>query len=163
MRHTNTLLFLVSLLTITACAKAGKEVAEELGLVPSTCGSEGARIEATIGGDTFCANAQIIALSDGASANISGVGLLGTTLTLQVDSLAEGTFSINEAENALLLMSLGTPYVSVADQVGTLHITGFDPVARRLKADLEATVRNEMDGATKNISASIDVIYTLSE
>lgn len=163
MRHSNLLILLVSIITLTACAKAGKEVAEELGLVPSTCGTDGARIQATIGSDTFCADAQIIAISDGTSANVSGVGLLGTTLTLQVDSIAEGTFAVSEAENAVLFMSLGTPYVSMADQAGTLTVTGLDTVARRLKADLEVTVRNEMNGATKNISASIDVTYTLSE
>ena len=163
MRHMNLILLFATIATLSACAKAGKEVAEELGIVPSTCGSDGARFQATVGGDSFCADGQIMAVSDGISANITGLGLLGSTITLQVDTLAEGTYVINEAENAVLYMALGTPYVTMADQPGTLTITMHSANDRRLKASFEATVRNEMSGATKPVNGSIDVTYTITE
>jgi len=163
MRHMNLILLIATIATLSACAKAGKEVAEELGIVPSSCGSDGARMQATVDGATFCADGHIMAVSDHTSANISGIGLLGNTITLQVDTLAEGTYVIDEAENAVLFMALGTPYVSMADQPGTLSISSHNATDRRLKASFEATVRNEMNGTTKPISGTVDVTYSVTE
>ena len=163
MRHMNIILLIATIATLTACAKAGKEVAEELGIVPSSCGSDGARVQATIDGDSFCADGHIMAVSDGTSANISGIGLLGSTITVQLDTLAEGTYVINEAENAVLFMALGTPYVSMADQPGTLTISSHSATDHRLKAAFEATVRNEMSGNTKVVVGTVDVAYSITE
>jgi hypothetical protein len=163
MRNINVLLVLVSLISLVACAKAGKEVAEELGIIPSSCGSDGARIQATVNGNDFCADGQIIAVSDGVSVMITGIGLLGNTLSLQIDSIAEGTFPVTEAENAVLYMTVGSPYSSMPDHPGTITITGHDETTHRIKADLAVTVRNEMNGATKGITASVDVTYSTSD
>ncbi|HRH68027.1 MAG TPA: hypothetical protein PLB89_00835 [Flavobacteriales bacterium] len=163
MRHTNLLLLLMTIATLSACVKAGKEVAEELGIVPSSCGTDGARIEAQVDDASFCADGQIVALSDGHTATITGLGLLGSSLSLELDTLEAGTYPINEARNAIMYMSLGTPYTSMADQPGTLTISGHDVEGHRLKAHFEATLRNEMSGGTKAISGSVDVTYTIGE
>lgn len=163
MRHTNLLLLMMTIATLTACVKAGKEVAEELGIVPSSCGTDGARIEASVDGTTFCADGQIVAVSEGNTATITGLGLLGSSLSMELDTLEAGTHPINEARNAIMYMSLGTPYTSMADQPGTLTISSHDAANHRLKASFEATLRNEMSGATKPISGSVDVTYTSGE
>lgn len=163
MRHTNLLLFCVSLATLTACAKAGKEVAEELGIIPSTCGADGARVQATVDGASFCADGQIVAVADGTSANVSGIGLLGNTLTLQLDTLAVGAYTISEAQNAMLYLATGTPYATMGDSAGVLTITAHDQAAHTLKASFQATLRNEMSGATKPVSGSVDVTYTIAD
>lgn len=163
MRHTNLLLFSVSIVTLTACAKAGKEVAEELGLIPSTCGADGARVQATVDGSSFCADGQIVAVSDGESANVSGIGLLGNTLTMQVDTLAPGTYTIGEAENAMLYLATGTPYATMGDSAGRLTIEAHDETAHTLKVSFQATLRNEMSGSSKPVSGSADVIYTIPD
>mgnify|MGYP007127719266 CR=1 FL=1 len=161
MRHTNLLLLFISILTLSACVKAGKEVAEELGIVPSSCGTDGARLEASVNGNAFCADGNLSAISDGTSATVIGLGLLGSAVTLQVDTLAAGTYVMNEAENSLLYMELGTPYVSIAEQPGTLTISSHDPASHRLKASFDAHVRNEMSGTVKPISGTVDVTYTI--
>jgi len=163
MRYTNLLVFLVSAITLVACAKAGKEVAEEVGLIPRTCGADGARVQATVGGSSFCADGQIVAITDGTSANVSGVGLLGNTLAIQIDTLAVGTFPISEAENAMLFMATGTPYVGIAGQPGTLTITAFNAETRQIKASFETVLRNEMDGSEKAVAGTLDVTCTLTE
>ncbi|MGV3637973.1 MAG: hypothetical protein ACO1NQ_10055 [Flavobacteriales bacterium] len=163
MRHNNLLILLVSIATLSACAKAGKEVAEELGLAPSTCGTDGARIQVDIDGSSFCADGSIVAISDGTSATITGVGLLGNTFSAQVDSVAVGTHTISEASNALLFMSTGTPYVPVGDSAGWLAIDEHDAASRRLKLRFQATVFNEMNGQSKPITGSCDVTYDTAE
>ncbi len=160
MRHINLLLLSVSIITLTACAKAGKEVAEELGIIPSTCGADGARVQAQVDGSSFCGDAQVVAVSDGISATVSGITLLGNTLSIQLDTLAPGTYTISEAENAVLYMAIGTPYTSMGDSAGSVTISSHDAAAHSLKATFAATVRNEMSGSTKAISGSVDVTYT---
>lgn len=163
MRHANLLLFCVCIATLSACVKAGKEVAEELGIIPSGCGADGARVQATVDGASFCADGQIVAVSDGTSANVSGIGLLGNTLTMQLDTLAPGTYAISEAENAILYLATGTPYVSMGDSAGALTIIAHDETAHTLKASFEATLRNEMSGAAKPVYASVEVTYTVAD
>ena len=77
MRHSKLLLFVIPMVLLFSCVKAGKEVAEELGIVPSTCGSDGARVQVDVDGSAFCADAHITAVSDGTSAIVTGVGILG--------------------------------------------------------------------------------------
>ncbi|MBL7945150.1 MAG: hypothetical protein JNN32_03735 [Flavobacteriales bacterium] len=163
MRHTNLLILIVSIATLSACAKAGKEVAEELGLAPASCGTDGARVEVDFDGSSFCADGSIVAVSDGTSASITGIGLLGNTFSAQVDSIALGQHTVSEASNALLFMSTGTPYVSVGDSAGWLAIDEHDAANRRLKVRFQAVVFNEMNGQTKPISGSVDVTYTTAE
>lgn len=163
MRHTNLLLLFVSIATLTACMKAGKEVAEELGLVPSTCGADGARVQAEVDGASFCADASILAVGNGTSATITGIGLLGNTFTLQLDSLATGSHTISEGSNGMLFMATGTAYVSTGDSAGWLVIDMHDAATQRLKAHFQATVFNEMNGGTKAVSGSVDVKYTYHE
>lgn len=163
MRRTNLIIVVVSIATLTACAKAGKEVAEELGLVEATCGADGARIQANIGGNEFCADGTIVAVCDGTSATVTGIGLLGNTLTLQMDSVVVGTHVISEGANAMLFLSAGTPYVTVGDSAGRLVILEHTPADRRLKAEFECTVFNEMNGQVRPISGSVDVTYSQGE
>ena len=163
MRSTTTVVALLALALFTGCVKAGKEVAEEIGIIPSTCGTDGARLEAEVDGASFCADGQVVAVGDGSTANVTGLALLGSTITLQLDTLALGSFNIDEANNAILYMSLGTPYVSMGEAAGTLTITHCDGAARHVKGEFTATVRNEMSGAQKNLSGSFDVVYSDGE
>lgn len=163
MRYTNALLLLVASFTLFACAKAGKEVAEELGIVPSTCGTDGARVQATVGSDAFCADGQIVAVGDGNTALVTGIGLLGNTLSIQLDTLVAGSYPINDASNAVLFFSVGTTYTSTSSEPGTLVISAHDPATRRLKATVNVHVRNEMNGQSKAVEASLDVTYTTSD
>ncbi|HRF82017.1 MAG TPA: hypothetical protein PL070_18225 [Flavobacteriales bacterium] len=162
MRHINLIITATVIVSLAACVKAGKEVAEEIGLVPSTCGSDGARVQAEVDGSGFCADASIMAVTDGSSASITGVGLLGNTFSLQLDTLGLGTHTISAASNALMFMSTGTPYVVVGDSAGWVRIEQYETSSRRLKAQFNARVRNEMNGQEKSIIGSVDVTCSVA-
>lgn len=159
----NTLpLLAIALLTagLVSCAKDTEDLAQSAGILPSTCGSDGARVQATVDGNSYCGNAQVLATGDEGTVIVTGVDLLGNTLIIQADSLVVGTQAITEATNGVMYMHSGTPYVVQQGQPGTLHITQVDTVAHILKADFDVLLRNEMSGASHAVQGSLDVVYT---
>ncbi|HPF89170.1 MAG: hypothetical protein H6590_01460 [Flavobacteriales bacterium] len=163
MRYPTLLPIVLPIVLMCSCTKAGKEVAEELGIVPSTCGSDGARVQVEVDGSSFCADAHISAIADGTSAMVTGVGILGSTFSIQLDTLGVGTHTISEASNAVMYANAGTPFVSVGDEAGTVTIEQYDPATGRLKAHFHATVFNEMNGNSKSLNGAVDVTCTHSE
>jgi hypothetical protein len=156
----NTLVILLALGALTACQKETQELAQDAGLLPSTCGQAGARVQATIDGNSYCGNAQVLATGDEGSVMVTGIDLLGNTLVIQLDSLALGQQAITDATNGLLYMASGTPYVVEPGNPGTLTITQVDTSARTVKADFDAMLRNEMSGNARHVVGSLDVVYT---
>ena len=160
MHKSLTLAFLVVAMSLVSCAKDAQEVAQEVGLIPSGCGSDGARLQATIGETSYCAGAQILATGDGSSAIITGIDFAGNTLVLQLDSLSTGIQVMNEASNSILYMQTGTTYTIAPQVEGTLNILLVDTLARRLKATFQVPVLNTMNGVTKQLQGEVDVTYT---
>ena len=159
----NTLpLLAIALLTagLVSCAKDTEDLAQSAGILPSTCGSDGARVQATVDGNSYCGNAQVLATGDEGSVMVTGIDLLGNTLVIQLDSLALGQQAITDATNGLLYMASGTPYVVEPGNPGTLTITQVDTSARTVKADFDAMLRNEMSGNARHVVGSLDVVYT---
>jgi hypothetical protein len=91
---------------------------------------------------------------------VTGVDMLGNTLVLQVDTLGVGTHAVTEAENSILYMQTGTSYTAMGDEAGTLTITAIDTVARHLAATFDVTLHNDVSGAARAITGSVDVTYT---
>lgn len=151
---------LVIALMLVSCAKDAQEIAQDVGLIPSTCGSDGARLQATVGGSSYCANAQILATGDGSSVIITGIDLTGNTLVLQLDSLTTGEQVMNEASNSILFMQTGTTYTIAPHVEGSLQILLVDTLSRRLKATFQAPVRNAINGLSKQLEGEVDVMYT---
>ena len=147
-------------LSLISCAKDAQEVAQDVGLIPSGCGSDGARLQATVGETSYCAAAQILATGDGSSAIITGIDFAGSTLVLQLDSLATGVQVMNEASNSILYMQTGTTYTIAPQVEGTLNIILVDTLARRVKATFQVPVMNAMNGVTKQLEGEVDVTYT---
>jgi hypothetical protein len=148
-------------LSLVSCAKDSVDVAQDLGLLPNTCGSDGARMQASVDGDSYCANAQIIATGDGAAVIVTGVALSGGTLVLQLDTLAIGDHAMTEAANGVLYMQHGTSYTIAPGASGTLSILIHDAQTRRLKATFSAPVFNELNGLTKQLQGEVDVTYSI--
>ncbi len=161
-RFTPLALLAVSLLVV-ACTKESEEFAQSTGVLPTACGSPGARLQATIAGDAYCANGQVLATGDGLSVIVTGVSISGSTLVLQVDSIGLGTQFITEASNGLLYMESGSSYVVLPGQVGSITITQADTSARALKASFAANLGNEMSGQSVAVQGEVDVIWTESE
>ena len=163
MRLNNTLSFcaMSALLLLTGCAKESLDVAQDVGLLPSTCGSDGARLQVTTGDGVFCASAQILAVGDESSVTISGFDLTGTSIVLQVDSLAAGRQPMTEAQNGLLYMRSGVSYTNGPATQGTLTIESHDAATRRLKGSFQSEVINVQNGTEQNVQGQFDVTYTI--
>ena len=154
------LLFLVSL-PFQSCMKDTAEVAQEVGLLPAGCGSDGARLQATVGGNSYCANAQIIAVGGEGSAVLTGIDLSGNTFILQMDTLGVGTHAVTEASNSMVYVQTGASFVSGPDSEGTLNIQHHDAATRRLKGTFSAPLFNELTGETRQAEGQFDVTYTI--
>ncbi|MBK9175128.1 MAG: hypothetical protein IPM46_02090 [Flavobacteriales bacterium] len=158
-----TLAALSAIILLGSCLKDTEELAQDTGLLPSSCGSTGARLQATVGGSSYCANGQLIATGDGSSVLITGISLAGTTLIVQVDSLGTGIQAITEASNGLLYMENGNTYVVQPSEPGVLTITEADTTARILKASFSANLRNEMSGISRSVQGELDVVWSDGE
>jgi hypothetical protein len=122
-----------------------------------SCGSDGARMQATVAASDWCANATVSAVGSGTSAILTGVSLTGGTIVLNIDSLALGDQPINEAANGLLFTSLEGSFTVPQDGHGTLSVTSYDPTSGRLKGTADIGLRLNGEGTTKHILASFDV------
>lgn len=160
MRINSSLGLLVLALSFSSCAKETLDVAQDIGLVPNGCGSDGARFQASVAGSDYCASAQIIATGDGSSVIVTGIDLVGNTLVLQVDTLAIGAHAMNEANNGVLYMQAGTTYTIAPDVSGLLTISSHDPATRTLKATFDVPVFNEMNGVSKQVQGDVEVTYS---
>lgn len=160
MRITYIFGLLVLALSFSSCAKEALDVAQDIGLVPSGCGSDGARFQASIAGSDYCASGQIIATGDGSSVIVTGIDLGGSTLILQLDTLAVGTHTMNEVGNGVLFMQAGTTYTIAPDVSGVLTISVHDPATRTLKASFDVPVFNETNGVSKQVQGEVEVTYS---
>ncbi len=161
-RSTIVHLFALAVL-LTSCMKDQQEVAQEVGLLPSGCGADGARLEASVDGNGYCADMQLIATGSEGSVIVTGVDLAGNTLVIQFDELAVGEHAITEIGNGVLYMQLGLAYIVAPGTAGTLHITSHDTEAHRLMASFDVSLFNETNGVTRVVSGELDVIYTEQE
>lgn len=158
--HKSALPALLLSLLITSCAKDTTELAQDVGVIPAGCGTNGARMQATVDGASYCASAHVHAVGTDDAVVVTGVDLAGNSLILQADTLGIGDHLITEAQNGLLYMHLGTAYIVGPQQTGTLSITHHDPATRTLKAAFNASLFNEASGATRTVQGEIDVVYS---
>ncbi|MBL7962743.1 MAG: hypothetical protein JNM31_02760 [Flavobacteriales bacterium] len=148
---------LLTTLLIAACHP--KEL-DDFNPMSNSCGQEGNRISAVVDGDSWCANASVTAIvSDDQAAILTGVGLTGAAITVQVDSIAYGDHPINEADNAVLWMGGGQNFTPRNDHPGILTILSHDPAARRLCARVTVTLFSETSGQQREVVADLDVTY----
>lgn len=160
MRISTTIGLSILLISLSACGKETLDVAQDVGILPAGCGTEGARLEANIDGEDYCASAQVLAVGDGSSVVVTGIDLLGNTLILQLDTLAVGDHAMTEAANGALYMQSGTSYTVAPDVSGVLTISSHDPATRKLEASFAVPVFNEMNGVTKQLQGNLEVSYS---
>lgn len=146
-----------------ACTKEEEDLAQSTGILPSTCGTAGARLQATVDGASFCATAQLIAMGDESSVMVTGIDLTGNTIILQVDTLATGVFPISEMENAMVYMHTGTNFAVDPANPGSITITDHNAAEHTIKAGFAVTLLNELDGSTRTLNGDFDVTYAMGE
>ena len=151
--------YVLPLMLIAALAACKPEELADVIVPGDSCGSDGARVQASVAGSDWCANASVIGVGDGSSVTITGINLLGGTLIIQLDSLATGPQAINEATNAMMYMNLSLPYTPRNTDPGVLTIAELDTASHRVKGSFEVMLH--ADGAgSKAVNGAFDVQYT---
>ncbi len=91
---------------------------------------------------------------------ISGMTQQGATLTLEIEDVFVGTHPLNDTQNTLLFTTnMAIAYNSTDGDPGTLTITTYDTVARRIKGSFSASLTNPLGGPSKPITGSFDMFY----
>jgi hypothetical protein len=147
-----------ALIVLCACQKEEDPIDAVTG---DACGQEGARVQATVGGSSFCANASVIAQSNGSTLMITGVSLTDGSLMLSIDSMAVGTQPITEASNGALYTGIGGSYTVAQNDSGTVTISTLDAGAHRAKGTCSVPLRLNGEGELKQLEASFDVTWTI--
>ncbi|HRH36756.1 MAG TPA: hypothetical protein PK760_00330 [Flavobacteriales bacterium] len=165
MRKTITSAFIVTIIasTFIACVKETEKAAQDTGILPTTCGSDGHRLQATIDGVNYCGNAQVIATGDSTTVIATGVDLLGNTIVVQADSLVVGEQAINMTSNGVLLIQSGSTYNVTPDHPGTLTISQIDTSAHVFKASFDVMLHCELSGVNRHVVGNCDVVYTVGQ
>lgn len=144
------------LLLLTACVKPEDPTDVQL---PGTCGGEGHRIELSVNGSSWCANASVQAIvSPEGEAIISGIAVSGQFFSLQIDSIAEGSFPINEGANTALWTEEGETYMSVPSDPGALTITDYDADEHHVKGEVSVTLHDPESGLVRGLSGDFDLL-----
>lgn len=155
---------LITLSAVAAIALSACHT-EELDTLPipglNDCGSDGHRLEASVNGDGWCANTGLIAMGSDNTVNITGIAISGSTLILQVDSAGIGTQTIGEGQNGVLWMELGIPFTSVDEDPGTVTILSHDMDNHRVSGTIDVVLHSADGPATREVSATFDVTYTV--
>lgn len=145
----------LAVLILNACVKE-----DPVDVLTPGCGSDGARVEATIGNSDWCANTSVMAHGSDGSAIITGVSLTGGTLIMEVDSIGIGQQPITEGSNAVLYTALEGSFTVPSMAHGTLDITNYDPTSGRLSGTVDVGLRLNGEGPSKQVAASFDVTIT---
>lgn len=144
-------------LVLCACQKDEDPISA---VTNDTCGQDGARIEATVGGSAFCANASVIAQANDASLMLSGVSLTDGSLMLSIDSMFVGTQAVTEGSNGALYTSIGGSYTVAQNDPGTITISSLDAGSHRVKGTCSVPLHLNGEGQVKQLEATFDVTWT---
>lgn len=162
----NRIAFLIPItLLIFSCQKPEDVVPSPLSM-PSAedCGAAGARLQAVFDGTDFCANVNLFCSPASGEITINGLSSVGSTLTLQLDTMAPGTYDMSTSDNVVLFTtSFGIGYMSNDSLPATLTISEHDTEADRIKGSFSGELITALGGAPKSISGSFDMYYVPEE
>ncbi|MBK9401214.1 MAG: hypothetical protein IPN36_10230 [Bacteroidetes bacterium] len=92
---------------------------------------------------------------------INGITQTGVTITLELDDITPGTYTMNEDTNSILFTDqLAMAWQSTNTNPGTLIITANDTVNNILQATFDVTVRNPLSQSKSISQGQIKVFYT---
>jgi hypothetical protein len=124
------------------------------------CGSDGARLEATIAGTDWCPNATLFASEGAGVLTISGIDTQGRTVTLELTAWSVGEHPMTEDVNHLLhTTAMGLAYRTTDGDPGTLTITMLDEAERRIRGNFSAQIYEPLGGTAKGITGNFDLHY----
>lgn len=148
-----------ALVLVVSCGKEKQDLPTALGGGSTECGTSGARLQATFDGASWCANASLFAaFAD--ILTVNGITTMGSTLTMELDSLGVGTYAMSAESNRLLFTTnLGLAYNSSDAEPATLNITSHDAATRRIQGNFSGNLSPVLGGGDKAIAGSFDLFY----
>jgi hypothetical protein len=159
MKFTTTLLLAAVIIPITACKKEKDEPAAPAPAA-AQCGIPGARLQATFDGAAWCPNVSLFADLGAGVMTINGMTMMGSTLTLELDSLSPGTYEMKEFTNSILFTTtLAAAYRSTDEAPASLVITAHDTGAKRIQGSFSGQLYSDLSGASKPVTGSFDMTY----
>ena len=129
-------------------------------VLSDNCEMPNGHLKWNFGSNSSCANASLF--GDLAIVlTVNGISLSGETLTLELDDVATGNYSISGDTNHLLLTDqLGMAWESSNSNPGTLTILSNNTSSNKLEATFNAQLKNPL-GLSKTLSSGIlKITYT---
>lgn len=143
------------LLLSTACQK--DDIVEAVTGERPACGTDGARVSATIDGSDWCADALVHAVMEDSSAMVSAVNLNSSSLSFSIDRTEVGTTPIVGDANGVIYLEGGVTYIVPEGVVGQLQITTCNVTAGRLCGTLDVELHSVVGDQQRNVHIAFDV------
>lgn len=155
-------LFLVPFaLSLVACEKDDDAAPSPSVPTPVVCGIDGARLQATFAGESFCANASLFGDLGADMITINGITTGGSTFTLELDSLEVGSYTMGaDANHAVYTTGLGMGYETTNATPATLTIASHDTGTNRIRGSVSGPFTEPLGGSSSSMVANFDITYT---
>lgn len=117
-------------------------------------------LKADISGTAWCANTTLFA-DYAIVMTINGISSNGATLTLELDDVTQGTYTIKQDRNHILYTSsLGVGYESTNDNPGNLTIISNDTANNIINGSFNVTLRSPVSGNISVSNGTFKLFYT---
>lgn len=152
-------LLIIALTLLASCKKEEDDPTPTPIPQPVACGIAGARLQAGFLGEAFCPGVSLFADNAAGVITINGVSLSGSTLTLELDSLAPGNYAITQDANHILFTTITGAFESSNTAPASLTIVSHDLAANRIQGSFTGPLMDPLTGATPTVSGSFDMTY----
>ncbi len=154
MKRALTCLLIISALA-TACSKKKDDKP-----AADNCLLNNYYLKADISGVAWCANTTLFA-DYAIVMTINGISSNGATMTLELDDVTTGTYTIKQDRNHILYTSsLGVGYESTNDNPGSLTILSNDTANNIINGSFNVTLRSPVAGNVTVSNGTFKLFYT---
>jgi len=163
MKLRNTSYIVVAILSVffLGCKKDDSSGNSSNTSVLDPCNQVNGSMRWTFNGVSGCANSSLFA---DAAIVLTAMGMQssGETLVMELDSMAAGTYVMNEEQNTIVYTdNLSMAWMTSNDQPGTLIITENNTSTNRIRLTINASLRNVITGQSRQLTnCTLDAYYT---
>jgi Family of unknown function (DUF6252) len=153
-------MFLVPALALLTIVSSCKKDDDDDDPVTDLCALPNGSLKWTSNGQNLCANASLFA-DYAIVMTVNGISQQGATLTLELDSVNQGTYQMKELVNSILYTDvLGMAWQSTDDNPGTITITKNNTSTNEFEATFNVPVRNPLGMSQTLSGGTLKVFYT---
>ncbi len=121
-------------------------------IITDSCSLPIGHLKWTTQGTPYCANATLFA-DQAIVMTINGITQAGLSMTLELDSVEPGTYTMDDNTNHLLFTDqYAFDWQSSDDQPGTIVITKNDKSANQIEGTFQVNAKNSITGTFRQIS-----------